>query len=128
MRKLYTKHLNRKINPITERVNMLRKKYEQEYFSTPVEPGPLRDFALEYHRKTEDFDRRRCRCRNKRGIALPLSVEERADCNSNALKVRRDLIRKNGLNAKDFDKEVRNTVEIFEKTLALGLGTVSYKS
>jgi hypothetical protein len=52
----------------------------------------LHDFATEYHRVTEAFDREVCRCRNERGIAIPADRDERRACSQNAADIEREIM------------------------------------
>jgi hypothetical protein len=61
-------------------------------FNVSTEERRLRELGEEYHRRTEAFDLMTCAHRNERGIAVPISREERRACNLNAYEVETDLL------------------------------------
>lgn len=51
----------------------------------------LHDLAREYHERTEHFDRTHCQFKNERGIAIPITTEERGNCNTHATWLKTEL-------------------------------------
>jgi hypothetical protein len=70
-------------------------EYRQRMLGTFVvtkEERLLHELGVEYHRRTEAFDQMACAYRNERGIAIPVSREERRACNLNADRIESELL------------------------------------
>ena len=69
-------------------------QYLGEFPKPSEEDLAARELALEYHKRTESYDRSVCSLRDARGIAMPADGYERGFINANARKVYRDVIDK----------------------------------
>lgn len=63
-------------------------------FEVTNEERLLHELGEEYHRRTEAFDQMVCYSRNERGIALPVSHDERRACNLNADRIETELLKR----------------------------------
>ena len=89
--------------------------FQREYLGVPWTPSPqekqLRELAREYHERTERFDQIHCKGRDKRGIAIPVTFDERSACTKNAMRVRGELgveAARLGFTPKQWGEAIRN--------------------
>ena len=64
---------------------------------------------MEYHHRTEVFDRSVCSATSERGFAMPATHWQRGEINKNAIKVKRDLAQRYGLSSSDMHKAIKDS-------------------
>lgn len=73
--------------------------------------------AMEYHKRTEDYDRAICHDTDARGCAKPSNGYEHAMINKNALSVRQSMLKEVellGFSDKDFQRVIKAASRIFQ--------------
>ena len=73
-------------------------------FIWPKRERELFQAGIEYEKDCESFDRAACEYKNERGIAIPLTPDERGTCNRHALKVKAMIEQKYYMRPGEFQK------------------------
>lgn len=76
--------------------------------------------AMEYHRRTEDFDRKRCSFRFN-DIIIPVNHVEYADSNNHRRYVLKELVKSYGISSHALERAISQTDELFHEELASSL-------
>jgi hypothetical protein len=96
---------------------MTHTEFESLYMSVPHDRSDLIDIAMEYHRRTETFDRTICTGPIKNGLILPGCPREMGIINQHARKVRRDSLDKalkKGYSSQELQHAIFNCARMYD--------------